>query len=279
MSSSSTDRRWLALALLAAAQFVVVLDASIVNVALPSIGTALDFSQDNLSWVVNAYTLTFGGFLLLGGRLADLLGRRRMFIAGLILFARRLARRRARPERRLADRRARRPGPGRRAALAGRAVDRHRRRSPRAPSATRRSASGARSRAPAAPPASCSAACSPTGWAGSGCCSSTCRSASPPRSSRRACCPRAATKARRALRRRRRGQRHRGPRRCSSTRWSTPTSAGWGSGARRSGCSARRARAARGVRADRAADRHARWCRSRHLPAADAARRRTSSGC
>jgi len=87
MSSSSTDRRWLALVLLAAAQFVVVLDASIVNVALPSIGEALHFSQDNLSWVVNAYTLTFGGFLLLGGRVADLVGRRRMFIVGLILFA------------------------------------------------------------------------------------------------------------------------------------------------------------------------------------------------
>jgi EmrB/QacA subfamily drug resistance transporter len=87
MSSSSTDRRWLALVLLAAAQFVVVLDASIVNVALPSIGSALHFSQDNLSWVVNAYTLTFGGFLLLGGRMADLLGRRRMFIAGLVVFA------------------------------------------------------------------------------------------------------------------------------------------------------------------------------------------------
>ena len=67
----------LALALLAMTQFVIVLDASIVNVALPSIGRALDFSQDDLSWVVNAYTLTFGGFLLLGGRLADLLGRRR----------------------------------------------------------------------------------------------------------------------------------------------------------------------------------------------------------
>src|SRR3954464_5670087 len=77
----------MALALLAPAQFVVVLDASIVNVALPSIGRDLDFAQDNLSWVVNAYTLTFGGFLLLGGRLADLLGRRRMFIAGLVLFA------------------------------------------------------------------------------------------------------------------------------------------------------------------------------------------------
>src|SRR5437764_11703055 len=89
MTSASTlqQRRWLALVLLAAAQFVVVLDASIVNVALPSIGKALDFSQDNLSWVVNAYTLTFGGFLLLGGRMADLLGRRRLFVAGLILFA------------------------------------------------------------------------------------------------------------------------------------------------------------------------------------------------
>src|SRR6185369_8374053 len=77
----------MALALLATAQFVIVLDASIVNVALPSIGRDLDFSQDDLSWVVNAYTLTFGCFLLLGGRLADLLGRRRMFIAGLIFFA------------------------------------------------------------------------------------------------------------------------------------------------------------------------------------------------
>jgi EmrB/QacA subfamily drug resistance transporter len=84
---SSTDRRWVALALLCAAEFVVVLDASVVNVALPSIGRALHFSQDDLSWVVNAYTLTFGGFLLLGGRMADLLGRRRMFIAGIALFA------------------------------------------------------------------------------------------------------------------------------------------------------------------------------------------------
>jgi EmrB/QacA subfamily drug resistance transporter len=80
-------RRWLGLGLLASAQFVVVLDASIVNVALPSIGTALDFSQSNLAWVVNSYVLTFGGFLLLGGRIADLLGRRRVFMAGLVLFA------------------------------------------------------------------------------------------------------------------------------------------------------------------------------------------------
>ena len=67
-------------------QFVVVIDASIVNVALPSIGRALHFARTDLSWVVNAYALTFGGFLLLGGRLADLLGRRRMFMAGLVLF-------------------------------------------------------------------------------------------------------------------------------------------------------------------------------------------------
>ena len=79
--------RNLALALLAMTQFVIVIDASIVNVALPSIGHALSFSQSDLSWVVNAYTLTFGGFLLLGGRLADLMGRRRMFIVGLILFS------------------------------------------------------------------------------------------------------------------------------------------------------------------------------------------------
>src|SRR3954447_3028874 len=77
----------MALALLATAQFVVVLDASIVNVALPSIGRDLDFAEHDLSWVVNAYTLVFGGFLLLGGRLPDLLGRRRIFVWGMWLFA------------------------------------------------------------------------------------------------------------------------------------------------------------------------------------------------
>jgi EmrB/QacA subfamily drug resistance transporter len=81
------EKRWLALILLCSAQFVVVLDASIVNVALPTIGDALDFSQENLPWVVNAYILTFGGFLLLGGRTADLLGRRRVFMGGLLLVA------------------------------------------------------------------------------------------------------------------------------------------------------------------------------------------------
>jgi len=88
MSSLDTPRaKNIALMLLAMTQFVIVIDASIVNVALPSIGHALDFSQDDLSWVVNAYTLTFGGFLLLGARLADLMGRRRMFILGLVVFS------------------------------------------------------------------------------------------------------------------------------------------------------------------------------------------------
>jgi EmrB/QacA subfamily drug resistance transporter len=86
MSSQST-RRWIALVLLCATQFLVVLDVAIVNVALPSIQTALDFSQENLQWVVSAYTLTFGGLLLLGGRMADLLGRRRVFMVGLVIFS------------------------------------------------------------------------------------------------------------------------------------------------------------------------------------------------
>jgi len=81
------DRRWTALILLCMAQFVVVLDASIVNVALPSIGKGLHFSEADLPWVVNAYVIAFGGFLLLGGRAADLLGRRRVFMVGLLVVA------------------------------------------------------------------------------------------------------------------------------------------------------------------------------------------------
>jgi len=87
LSSDKLDRRWIALALLTVAQLVVVLDVSIVNVALPSIGKGLHFSDKNLPWVVNAYIIAFGGFLLLGGRAADLLGRRRVFIAGLAAVA------------------------------------------------------------------------------------------------------------------------------------------------------------------------------------------------
>lgn len=81
------DRRWWALGLLCVAHLLVVIDVSVVNVALPSIQRELGFSEASLSWVVNAYALAFGGFLLLGGRLADLLGRRAVFGAGLLLFA------------------------------------------------------------------------------------------------------------------------------------------------------------------------------------------------
>src|SRR5689334_609407 len=80
-------RRWFGLAVLVAAQFMVVLDIAIVNVALPTIKTDLHFSQEGLQWVITAYSILFGGVLLLGGRMADLLGRRRMFMAGLVLFS------------------------------------------------------------------------------------------------------------------------------------------------------------------------------------------------
>src|SRR5438874_2525966 len=79
-------RRWFALALIVAAQFMVVLDVAIVNVALPSIKNDLHFSQESLQWVITDYSIFFGGVLLLGGRLADLLGRRRLFMVGLALF-------------------------------------------------------------------------------------------------------------------------------------------------------------------------------------------------
>jgi EmrB/QacA subfamily drug resistance transporter len=79
-------RRWKALAIVCAAFFMTVLDVSIVNVALPSIGKSLDFSRDSLQWVITAYAITFGGFLLLGGRMADLFGRRRVFLVGVVVF-------------------------------------------------------------------------------------------------------------------------------------------------------------------------------------------------
>src|SRR5919108_51966 len=85
--SSSPHRKWYALALLCTVQFMVVLDIAIVNVALPSIKNDLGFSQEDLQWVISAYALLFGGFLLLGGRAADLLGRRRVFLVGIGFFA------------------------------------------------------------------------------------------------------------------------------------------------------------------------------------------------
>src|SRR4051795_6506418 len=86
---TGTRRRspWATLAVLAIAQFMVVLDVTIVNVALPDMQASLHFSPDDLQWVISAYTLAFGGFLLLGGRVSDLLGRRRIFSAGLALFS------------------------------------------------------------------------------------------------------------------------------------------------------------------------------------------------
>src|SRR4051794_37796320 len=84
---SRQQSKWLALSVLALAQFMVVLDVTIVNVALPAIQSALAFSAAGLQWVVNAYTLMFGGLLLLGGRVSDLLGRRRVFMLGMVVFA------------------------------------------------------------------------------------------------------------------------------------------------------------------------------------------------
>src|SRR6059036_2079963 len=84
--STPSTHRWRAFALLAVAYFMTIIDLTIVNVSLPTIGRDLHFSATSLQWVVSAYALTFGGFLLLGGRAADLLGRRSVFMAGLVVF-------------------------------------------------------------------------------------------------------------------------------------------------------------------------------------------------
>src|SRR2546430_2617534 len=84
--SRGTANPWLVLVLICIAQFMVILDATIVNVALPSIQRDIGLSEANLQWIVNAYTLVFGGFLLLGGRAGDLLGRKRVFLVGLGIF-------------------------------------------------------------------------------------------------------------------------------------------------------------------------------------------------
>ena len=85
-ATTSEWRRWLVLAVTVAAQFMVVVDVAVVNVALPAIKHDLHFSQESLQWVITAYSILFGGMLLLGGRLADLLGRRRLFMAGVSVF-------------------------------------------------------------------------------------------------------------------------------------------------------------------------------------------------
>src|SRR5215212_7400018 len=87
MNTTVNDKtRWLALYVLCAGMLMIVLDATIVNVALPTIQDSLDFSQSNLAWVVNAYLIPFGGLLLLAGRMGDLLGQRRVFLLGLAIF-------------------------------------------------------------------------------------------------------------------------------------------------------------------------------------------------
>src|SRR6187397_2440895 len=83
---SKSTNPWVVLVLICVARFMVILDATIVNVALPSIQQDLDLSAANLQWIVNAYALVFGGFLLLGGRAGDLLGRKRLFLGGIVVF-------------------------------------------------------------------------------------------------------------------------------------------------------------------------------------------------
>src|SRR3954463_4383187 len=82
----SERRRWIALVIVCLGQLMIVVDASIVNVALPAIQRDLDFTQANLTWVVDGYMITYGSFLLLAGRLGDLIGRKRVFLTGLVLF-------------------------------------------------------------------------------------------------------------------------------------------------------------------------------------------------
>ena len=125
LTTDSGRRRWAALALIVTAQFMVILDVAIVNVALPSIKTDLDFSQASLQWVVSAYAIFFGGALLLGGRLADLLGRRRLFVGGLAALRGELAALRDRLVGGIADRIPRPPGARRCAACACGAVAPH----------------------------------------------------------------------------------------------------------------------------------------------------------
>src|ERR671925_2284486 len=86
LTAETTNNRWLALYVLCAGVLMIVIDATIVNVALPSIQDDLGFSQSNLAWVVNAYLIAFGGLLLLAGRLGDLIGQRRVFLVGLAVF-------------------------------------------------------------------------------------------------------------------------------------------------------------------------------------------------
>ena len=155
---ASRRTRWTLLLLLSVAQLMVILDISAVNVALPDLAKDLNIAQGDIGWTITSYSLIFGSLLLLGGRAADLLGRRRMFLAGLGVFTASSLATALAADATHALRRPRRPGPRR-----GHARPRPRCRSSpppsTAPSAPRRSASGARSAAPAPRSACSSAAC------------------------------------------------------------------------------------------------------------------------
>ena len=144
-ATAPPDRRWWALVVIMMAQLMVVLDATVVNVALPHAQAALDISNADRQWIVTAYTMTFGGLLLLGGRIADYFGRKRTFMIGLIGFAGASALGGVRGQRGHAVRRPRAAGRVRRAARAGRAVPAHRHVHRGRRSARRRSACSARS--------------------------------------------------------------------------------------------------------------------------------------
>ena len=176
---SSDRKKWFALALILAVQFMIILDIAIVNVALPSIQVDLGFSQENLQWVISAYALVFGGFLLLGGRSADLLGRRRIFMVGTIDLHDRIAALRLAWSDEVADRVPRASGSRRRDDHSGGAVDPRRDVRRKVVSATSPWARGEPSAASGPPPASSSAASSSTSSRGSGSSSSTSRSESP----------------------------------------------------------------------------------------------------
>lgn len=174
-----------ALAVLAAAQFAVALSTSIVNVALPAVRDGVGLSDSGMSWVVNSYGLAFGALLLLGGRTADLVGRRRVLLGGLALFAAAsvAAGLATGPWALITARTAQGVGA---AAVAPAALSWSCGSSRRDPDAPGRSGSGARCPAPAEPPESCSAGCSPRAWAGRG--SSTCPDSARPSCSSAPCC-------------------------------------------------------------------------------------------
>ena len=126
-SPQADRRRWIALVVVCLAMFMNSLDGSIVNVALPAIQQSLHFSQSGLTWVVDAYLISFGSFLLMAGRLGDLVGRKKIFLAGVTLFTARLGRLRRRPQPGHVGRRALRPGHRRRVVVLGdRGHHRHR---------------------------------------------------------------------------------------------------------------------------------------------------------